>query len=123
MAYSETINLVQGDTLPQIKITIRDENTAAAGQTLDPENQATWAKVNLTGSTVRLKIREIGATTLKDTLTGTLTDAVNGEVVFLFDSDTLDTAGEYEAEIEYTTAGGGVQTVYDLIKLRVREQF
>lgn len=123
MAYSETIYLVQGDTLPQLKITIRDQNTAAPGQTLDQEDQTTWAKVDLTGATVRMKVREVGGTTIKDTLIGTLTDAVNGEVVFLFDSDTLDTSGTFEAEIEYTATNGSIQTVYDLIKLQVREQF
>ena len=123
MAYSETIYLVQGDTLPQLKITIRDQNMAAPGQTLDQEDQTTWAKVDLTGATVRMKVREVGGTTIKDTLIGTLTDAVNGEVVFLFDSDTLDTSGTFEAEIEYTATNGSIQTVYDLIKLQVREQF
>lgn len=123
MAYSETIYLVQGDTLPQLKITIRDQNTAAPGKTLDPEDQSTWAKVDLTGATVRLKVREVGGTTIKDTLTGNLTDAINGEVVFLFDADTLDTSGTFEAEIEYTASNGSIQTVYDLIRLQVREQF
>jgi len=123
MAYSETVYLVQGDTLPQLKVTIRDQNTAAAGQTLDVEDQNTWARVNLTGCTVRLRIREIGATTVKEVLTGVVTSAVNGEAIFIFDADTLDTAGVFEAETEYTNSGGSIQTVYDLIKLQVREQF
>lgn len=123
MAYSETIYLVQGDTRPQLQITVRDRNQAAAGKVLDLEDQSTWALVNLTGATVRLRIRAIGATTIKSTLVGTLTNAVNGEVIFLFDANTLDTAGTFEGEIEYTESGGGIQTVYDLIKLQVREQF
>lgn len=123
MAYSETIYLVQGDTLPQLKLTIRDQNTAAAGQALDPEDETTWARLNLTGATVRMKVREVGGETVKDVLTGTLTDPTNGEVVFLFDSDTLDTSGTFEAEIEYEASNGSIQTVYDLIKLQVREQF
>ena len=123
MAYSETIKLVQGDTLPQIKFTLRDENTAAAGKTLDPENPATWAAINLTGCTVSLKIRAIGSETVKDTLTGTITDAAAGQVVFIFDGDTLDTSGLFEGELAYTNAGGQTQTVYDLIKLQVRDDF
>lgn len=123
MAYSETIYLVQGDTLPQLKLTIRDQNTAAPGKVLDPEDQTTWALVNLASSTVRLRIREIGATTVKSTLVGTVTNASGGEVVFLFDATALDTAGVFEGEIEYTAQNGAVQTVYDLIKLQVREQF
>ena len=123
MAYSETIKLVQGDTLPQLKLTIRDENTAAPGQSLDPDDETTWAKVNLTGSAVRMRVREVGETAVKETLIGNLTDAANGEVVFIFDEDTLDTAGIFEAEIEYTASNGSIQTVYDLIRLQVREQF
>jgi hypothetical protein len=123
MAYSETIYLVQGDTLPQLKLIIRDQNTAASGATLDPEDEATWAKVDLTSSTVRMKVREIGSTTIKDTIVGVLTDPENGEVVFNFDADTLDTSGIFEAEVEYESSDGSIQTVYDLIKLQVREQF
>lgn len=123
MAYSETIYLVQGDTLPQLKITVRDRNQAAAGKELDLEDQSTWALVNLTGATVRLRVREIGGSTVKSTLIGTNINPAGGEVVFLFDAATLDTAGTFEGEIEYTESGGGIQTVYDLIKLQVREQF
>ena len=123
MAYSETLYLVQGDTLPQLKITVRDRNQAAVGKVLDPEDQSTWALVNLTGSTVRLRIREIGGDTVKSTLIGNNTDAENGEVVFLFDATALDTAGVFEGEIEYTAQNGAIQTVYELIKLQVREQF
>jgi hypothetical protein len=35
----------------------------------------------------------------------------------------LDTAGEFEAEVEATFAGGAVQTAYDLLKFTVRPQF
>jgi len=123
MAYSETLYLVQGDTLPQLKVTVRDRNLAAAGKVLDPEDPTTWALVNLTGGTVRLRVREVGGSTTKSTLVGTNTNAVGGEVVFVFDATTLDTSGVFEGEIEYTEAGGGKQTVYDLIKLQIREQF
>lgn len=123
MAYSETIYLVQGDTLPQLKVTVRDRNEAAVGKVLDPEDQSTWALVNLTDSTVRLRIREVGGTSVKSTLIGNNTNPLIGEVVFLFDASTLDTAGVFEGEIEYTSGTGGVQTVYELIKLQVREQF
>ena len=35
MAYSETLNLVVGDTLPELNFTLKDSNTAASGTTLD----------------------------------------------------------------------------------------
>jgi hypothetical protein len=44
-------------------------------------------------------------------------------VVTDFPAGTLDTAGTFEGEIEITFSSGGVQTVYDLIKLKVRSDF
>lgn len=123
MAYSETINLVQGDTLPQLKITLRDQNTAATGKTLDPDDPTTWAPLNLAGATVRMKIREVGGADLKDTITGIVLVPADGIAAFIFNPNTLDTSGVYEAEIEYQSQTGSIQTVYDLIKLQVREQF
>ena len=35
MAYSDTLNLVTGDTLPELTFTLKDSNTAAAGFILD----------------------------------------------------------------------------------------
>lgn len=123
MSYSATIPLVEGDTLPVLYVYLKDSNQAATGQILDESDPATWQPINLTGSTVRLKIREVGSTTIKSTLTGTVTDAINGRVAFQWTSESLNAAGVYEAEIEMETSGGGVQTVYDLIKLRVRSDF
>jgi hypothetical protein len=123
MSYSATIPLVEGDTLPVLYVYLKDSNQAAPGLILDESDPATWQPINLTGSTVRLKIREVGSTTIKSTLTGTVTDAINGRVAFQWTSESLNAAGVYEAEIEMETSGGGVQTVYDLIKLRVRSDF
>ena len=64
MAYSSTIKLVVGDTLPELNFTLKDSNTAAAGKTLDADDSSTWAAVNLTGSTVRFRIREVGSTSV-----------------------------------------------------------
>jgi hypothetical protein len=123
MAYSQTINLVVGDTLPELTITLKDSNKAAVGATLDPEDSDTWRPIDLTGATVRLRIRELGSTTVKSTLTCTIADAAAGEVTTNFPTGTLDEAGTFEAEVEMTAAGGGIQTVNDLIKLKVRDDF
>lgn len=123
MAYSQTINLVTGDTLPELTFTLRDSNTAASGQTLDSNNSATWAPINVSGATVRLRLRELGSTTVKSTLTCTVTDGDAGKVATNFPVGTLDKAGTFEGEIEITFAGGGIQTVYDLIKFKVRSDF
>lgn len=123
MAYSQTIHLVTGDTLPELTFTLRDSNTAAAGQTLDPDNSDTWAPINISGATVRLRLREIGSTTVKSNLACSITDATGGKVATNFPAGTLDTAGTFEGEIEITFLDGNIQTVYDLIRLKVRSDF
>ena len=123
MAYSDTLNLVTGDTLPELNLTLKDSSTAASGAVLDENNDTTWAAITLTGATVKLRIRELGSTTVKSTLSCTITDATNGKVATNFPTGTLDTAGTFEAEIEITFASGGIQTVNDLIKFKVRSDF
>lgn len=123
MAYSDTLNLVTGDTLPELTFTLRDSNAAASGQTLDANNSTTWAPIDVTGTSVKLRLRELGSTTVKSTLTCTVTNGTGGTVVTDFPAGTLDTAGTFEGEIEITFSTGGVQTVYDLIKLKVRSDF
>lgn len=123
MAYSQTLELVQGDTNPQITVTLRDSNSAAPGKVLDDADPATWATINITGGSVRLKLRMLGSTTVKDTLDGTIADPANGIATFLLNPTTLDTAGIMEGEIEYTDASDRVQSVVDLLKIKVREQF
>lgn len=123
MAYSETIKYVVGDTLPAMEFTLKDSNTAASGKTLDPENSDTWAAIDLTGGSVKLYIREVGKTTLTQTITGTIADASNGKVTFTVPSGTWTKAGTFEGEIEYTTSGGGIHTMQDLIKFKVRDDF
>ena len=123
MAYSDTIKFVVGDTLPSLETTLKDSNTAASGKTLDTEDSDTWAAIDLSGGSVKLRIREVGQTTLIKTITGTIASAANGKVNFAIPSGTWTTAGTFEGEIEYTTSGGGIHTVQDLIKFKVRDDF
>tara|TARA_Y100000114_G_scaffold149528_1_gene163785 strand:+ start:2543 stop:2917 length:375 start_codon:yes stop_codon:yes gene_type:complete len=123
MAYITTIELVQGDQLPEIEITLKDSNTAAAGQTLDADDPTTFAPLILTGGSVRLRIRQVGQTTLIDTILGTITDASAGKVTFILNTNTLSTTGVLEGEIEFTDANSRTQTVVDLVKFKVRSQF
>jgi hypothetical protein len=123
MAYSDTLNLVTGDTLPELTFTMKDSNTAAPGMNLDENNSATWAPINVTGSTVTLRLRELGSTTVKTSLTCTVTDGTAGKVATDFPAGTLDTAGTFEGELELVFPNGGIQTVNDLIKFKVRSDF
>lgn len=123
MGYLTTIDLVQNDQLPEIAITLKDSNTAATGQTLNADDPNTFAPIDLTGGSVRLRIREVGKTTLIDNIVGTVTDATGGKATFVFSSTTLATTGVLEGEIELTDSTSRTQTVVDLIKFKVRSQF
>jgi hypothetical protein len=75
---------------------------------------------------VLLKFRAAGATTLTATVTGTVTDGPAGQVVFYPASAPEMLQGEpgdYEGEIEITFAGGQIQTVYDVLRFKVRQEF
>lgn len=107
---SDIIKLVQGDTLPTITVTLTDEFTGVA--------------VDLTGATVVVKFRAAGSTTLLTTLACTLVGAAAGIFSFSFPSPALDVdPGLYEGEIQVTFSGGEIQSVYDVLKFRVREDF
>ena len=123
MAYSSTIKLVVGDTLPQLNFTLKDSNSAASGKTLDPDDSTTWAPVDLSGASVKLRIREVGKTTVLSTITASITDASAGTCAVVFPTGTWTAAGTYEGEIEHTTSSGGIQTVQDLVKFKVRDDF
>jgi hypothetical protein len=109
---TEKIRMVQGDTRPALVCTITDETTGAV--------------INITGATVLLKFRAAGATVLTATVTGSVTDGPAGKVVFFPASapQMLQGApGDYEGEIEITFADGQIQTVYDLLKFKIRQDF
>lgn len=123
MAYITTIDLVQGDQLPEIEMTLKDSNTAAAGAVLDADDPTTFSALDLTSGAVRMRVRTVGQTGLIDTLVGTVTAPTEGKVTFVFDSDTLASTGVLEGEIEFTDSSGRTQTVVDLLKFKVRSQF
>jgi hypothetical protein len=109
---ADKIKLVQGDTRPALVCTLSDENTG------NP--------ITLNGATVYLKFRQVGSTTLKATLTGTISNAAGGVVVFYWAQvpTSLDgPAGDYEGEIEIVFSDGTIQTVYDPLKFKLREDF
>ena len=123
MAYSDTIKLVTGDTEPVLTLTLKDSNSAASGKTLDENNAETWEAIDLTGAAVKLRMRAVGSTTVKNTLNCTISDATAGKVTTNFPTGTLDTAGTFEGEVEITFSDGGIQTLQDLIKFKVRADF
>jgi len=107
---AERIKLVQGDSRPQLQLTLTDDTTG------DP--------IDLTGATVRMKFRQTGSETLLDTITGVVTGALTGQVVIIWGPNTLNVEeGDYEGEIEITFSDNSIQTVYNLLKFKIRADF
>lgn len=106
---AETIKLVKGDELPQITLTLTDDVTNSA--------------VNLSAATttVSVKFRKKGTTTTLSTISTTKTNTgSDGKVHFDFSGGVLDVdPGEYEGEV-VIDFNNSIQTVYDVLKFRVR---
>lgn len=124
MAYYDTINLVKGDTLPELNLTLRDSNTAATGKVLNAEDASTWAPIDLTSTTVRLKFKALGSTAVKSTITMSRhAPYTDGRVFMLWPTGVLDAAGTFIGEVEITKDSGGVHTVFDQLKFKVRGDY
>ena len=127
MAYFETINLVQGDTKPQLNFTIRDSATVVVTDPvtiLDEDDSSTWAIINITGYSIELKFRALSSSTVLFTEALGITSAAGGTCYMIWPADSLDVAaGMYEGELQLTDGNGKVQTVYDKLKFKIREQF
>lgn len=129
---AERIKLVQGDTRPQITVDLTDEST---GDPIDVSDADT---------VVRLYFRAEGTSEIIATLTasklpgfldsdGDLDETspydvagAGGRVMFGWAATPDALSGEpgnYEGEIEITFADDTVQTLYDLLKFKMREQF
>lgn len=109
---AERIKLVQGDTGPQIKLTLSDETT---GEALD-----------LTGATVTLRLRASGSDVVILTRVALVNPALalEGIAIIFWQSGDLDLdPGPYEGEVEIVFADQMRQTVYDLLRFTVREDF
>ena len=91
---------------------------------LDEEDSDTWAPISIAGGTVRLRTREVGSTTVLSTITCTrVGDGTAGQCTLIWPSGTWTAAGTFEGEIELTDSNSYVQTVNDLIKFIVRDDF
>ena len=125
MAYYDTINLVSGDSKPEINLTLKDSNTAAVGQTLDPDDSTTWAAIDITSATPKLKFKALGSSTILETLTCVkVAPFTNGTCNIVWGATTLDVAaGTYEGEIELTYGDNTIQTLFDKLKFRIRADF
>lgn len=125
---AEKIKLVQGDTKPYIVVSLTDEST---GDPIDVSSGVTALKFRATGSDTILfsvpGIKIAGKLNADGTVTSTGTYATpgkGGRVQFAWrDGDLNQSAGDYEGEIEITYSDGSIQTVYDLLKFKIRGDF
>lgn len=104
-----TIQLVQGDTGPQIKATITRDGSAE----------------DLSGATAVLRFRKKKTTAVLFTLSSVSTSdqLAVGELYFAFSSGQLDLdEGFYEGEIEIVNSGVR-ETVYEVVDFFLREDF
>ena len=103
---------VQGDTGPQIKLTLTEDDTGGP--------------TDLAGATVTLHFRAAGEATVlfSRALFINPDTAANGEAVLQWQTGDLDQeAGAYEGEIEVIRGSGVRETLYDLLKFKIREDF
>lgn len=106
-----TIKIVQNDNLPEVTLTLTDRST---GNPID---------LSAATTTVVVKFRAFGGTTILSTLTCSKVDPVNGVVRFSFPGTTLDVpAGQYQGEIEMNF-NGQILTAFDLLNFTLRADF
>ena len=107
---SDKIKLVQGDTRPYITLTLKDADGTA---------------INLSGASVNVYFRAAGSTTVLSTIPCTIINGgTAGQVSFNFPGTTLNVdPGMYEGEVSINFGANDVQTVYDVLKFQVRQQF
>lgn len=109
---AETFKYVQGDTGPQLRLTFTDEDTGTA--------------TDLTGATVKLHFRAAGEDTVlfSKTLYVNPGTATQGIAIVNWASGELDVpAGAYQGEIEVVRASGVRETIYEILKFKIREDF
>jgi hypothetical protein len=110
---------------PAIIYLVRNDNGSQLECRLTRDD--TDLPVDLTNAVVRLKFRKKKATTILFTLLNIIVPSVNlplGQALFEFSSANLDIPeGDYEGEIEVTFANGNIDTVYELITFKVRNDF
>lgn len=108
-----TLYFVQSDTLPQIKLTLTNEDSETP-KDLTNKIISLHAKP-ATGAGVRFSREAIFPQGIVDRLAGIC-------YIQWLDGDLNRPAGEYSAEIEiYDTVSNSRETIYDLIKLVIRE--
>jgi hypothetical protein len=133
---NDVILLVQGDTNPPLIVSLTNEeyNTISGNTTITP--------IDVSTANVELKLRKINSNTVfanvagtqlagvVDTTTGEVSAnspydvaGVGGRVAFYWSSSDLLETGMCEGEIKITFSNATIQTVYNLVPLKIRPKF
>lgn len=109
---TNVIRLVRGDSKPFIILTLTDDITGSPINLSSPS------------TSVVVKFRQAGTTDVLATISTTkISNGTTGQVQFDFSGGVLNVEpGAYEGEVQINF-GGNLQTVYDVIRFRVRENF
>ena len=110
----DIIQVVKGDTGPNLRTTITRSDTGAA--------------FIATGNTVRLRIRKKNTTTVISSILSDSTLSTPGSGILVFPLETFLTnnatdEGFYEAEVEFTLPDNKTMSAFELINLKVRNEF
>jgi len=94
------IKVIQNDKLYDLNFTLQDSNGTA---------------IDLTGSTIKLKVQQIGSTALKFEGMMTIVEAGEGKCKYQVQEGDFDTVGRHYAEIEVTFTTGQILTFPDIV--------
>lgn len=109
---TDRIRLVRGDTKPQLRLTLT--------------NQENNQPINLTGATVTLHFRSSESDIFLFSRPAFINPqyAPGGIAYIDWEEGDLDRdGGNYEGEIEIVLADGSRETIYDVLKFKLREDF
>ena len=108
---ADKLKLVQNDTRPNLDLYFTDEQTGAP--------------IDISGAAVTVNMRRVGETVSYKRMACGYTDAVNGRAFLDWSTDptALAEAGDFEAEVEVVFSDTRKQTVYELLRIFIRETF
>lgn len=109
---AEFIRLVRNDTKPQLQLTLIDESTGGPIDLTGASVSFHMASTDPNDTDVLVREAVVPAPT-----------AAQGVAILVWGEGDLDKdAGQYRAEVQVTFPSGNIQTVYDFLRIRIRDE-
>ena len=106
------IDLIQNDTKPTLRFTCREGDCGETG-----------TAINLTSCIVKFIFKKaLSSGAYKFKRLCDIVDAPNGICEYSWQSNDLDTVGDYVGELEITFPDSKIQTNYNLINFKIRKE-